>query len=517
VNYAPGPWACIAGRQTWLLAQLPPGHQVLRECWTLMCEGADADHVLGAMLQAGFGVVSDFALASVGNNTVRIILRGNGCATWFDSSGATTRFTAELTPTWREHVMSSAAGALHLLQGEVAPEAVELPLDSGVVMAGYVVITIGPEGAAGPADAGPAVALAFPPPATAVRPTPDFKKPQRSLEGVVKATPAAPDPRALEEAEDALSDDYDHLFGATQRPTPPAPDHSQSDSPAGQGEKNESAEPAAAAGDAGAFSSPPSSSPPEDRYPTLLPDDTLNPAHYQDSQLIDELPWKRDVHPSPTAPAPAAPAAAPATPTAAPATPTAVHAQAAPLQLDPAEPEDEAAEHTMSRARLLKALNPAVPSDPRPTVLAARCPAGHLSPAHAGTCRVCKRPLPAQEPVSIPRPLLGVLRFSTGDVVPLDRGVVMGRAPQAPSGEVRDRPHVMQLPSRDKDISRNHVEVSLDGWHVFVEDLDSTNGTVVTLPGQAPMQLRARDAQLIEPGTVVSLTDELRFTFEVEQ
>ena len=87
--------------------------------------------------------------------------------------------------------------------------------------------------------------------------------------------------------------------------------------------------------------------------------------------------------------------------------------------------------------------------------------------------------------------MLGVLRLSLGDVITLDRGVLMGRNPRTdfagPDGE--ERPHVVKLPSADGDISRTHLRVTLDGWHVLVTDLNSTNGTLVTLPGRDPQQL----------------------------
>ena len=91
----------------------------------------------------------------------------------------------------------------------------------------------------------------------------------------------------------------------------------------------------------------------------------------------------------------------------------------------------------------------------------------------------------------------------------------MGRAPEAPDNDDPDRPHVLQLASPDNDISRMHVEIRLDGWHVLVTDLDSTNGTVVTLPGHDPERLRANDPRAIEPGTVVSVADVVTFQYEV--
>lgn len=169
---------------------------------------------------------------------------------------------------------------------------------------------------------------------------------------------------------------------------------------------------------------------------------------------------------------------------------------------------------TVDRSALLAASQAALAG---PTVLAVLCPAGHPSPAHAGDCRICHREIPSQQPYNTARPALGVIRLSTGDVVKLDRGVLLGRAPKIngdPTGA--DRPHVLRLPSPDNDISRNHVEILLEGWHVLVRDLGSTNGTTVALPGQEPIRLRPHDQQVIEPGTVVDLADEVSFTYEVQ-
>ena len=113
------------------------------------------------------------------------------------------------------------------------------------------------------------------------------------------------------------------------------------------------------------------------------------------------------------------------------------------------------------------------------------------------------------------RPTLGVLRLSTGDVVPLDRSVIMGRNPKADGANEAERPHVVRLPSPGHDISRTHVEIRLDGWHVLLTDLNSVNGTIVTPPWQEPQRLRPNESVPIEPGTVVSLADEVTFRYEV--
>jgi hypothetical protein len=133
----------------------------------------------------------------------------------------------------------------------------------------------------------------------------------------------------------------------------------------------------------------------------------------------------------------------------------------------------------------------------------------------AVSCRVCGFPLMGQAPITVPRPMLGVLRLSTGDVVPLDRSVIMGRNPRVEDAAEADRPHIVRLPSPGHDISRTHVEIRLDGWHVLLTDLNSVNGTIVTPPWQEPQRLRPNESVPIEPGTVVSLADEVTFRYEV--
>ncbi|GAA4714264.1 hypothetical protein GCM10025782_08410 [Pedococcus ginsenosidimutans] len=179
---------------------------------------------------------------------------------------------------------------------------------------------------------------------------------------------------------------------------------------------------------------------------------------------------------------------------------------------DTAAPEVESA--TVDRASLPVTATGSIPRGP--IVLAVLCPAGHPSPPHAVTCRVCDRDIPPQQPFQTPRPPLGTLRLSTGDVVTLDRGVLLGRAPRVNADlPPAQRPHLVRVVSRENDISRNHVEIVLEGWHVLVRDLGSTNGTTVALPGQQPVRLRPSDSQVVEPGTVVGMADEVTFTYEV--
>jgi hypothetical protein len=157
----------------------------------------------------------------------------------------------------------------------------------------------------------------------------------------------------------------------------------------------------------------------------------------------------------------------------------------------------------------------APPDSIGPVVPALICSLGHVNPPSSRACRRCGASLP-HDPVPVPRPVLGVLRLSLGDQIALDRGVLMGRNPRTDIGafDGAERPHVVKLPSAGGDISRTHLKVTLDGWHVLVTDLNSTNGTLVTLPGRDPEQLRAGEPLLIQPGTVVTLAVGIDFRYE---
>jgi len=106
------------------------------------------------------------------------------------------------------------------------------------------------------------------------------------------------------------------------------------------------------------------------------------------------------------------------------------------------------------------------------------------------------------------------LVLSTGQVVAVDRTVLLGRAPQVSRVTNRDLPRLVTLPSPQQDISRTHAEVRADGDDVLVTDLHSTNGTLVTRPGDSARRLSPGEATVIEHGEVVDLGDGVTFTVE---
>ena len=172
---------------------------------------------------------------------------------------------------------------------------------------------------------------------------------------------------------------------------------------------------------------------------------------------------------------------------------------------DTAGPDDHDGSTTMRPAHLSHGT--------APTVLAVSCPLGHLTPPISPQCRVCHQRVAPQEPRRVDRPTLGGLRLPTGEVVPLDRGVVLGRKP-APADGSTDWPHLVHLPRDHSFVSRRHLELELDGWDVVARDLDSRGGTTIAAPGREPQRMRPRDAYVLEPGTVLDLAEVYAVRFE---
>ncbi|WP_353650659.1 FHA domain-containing protein [Nakamurella sp. A5-74] len=151
---------------------------------------------------------------------------------------------------------------------------------------------------------------------------------------------------------------------------------------------------------------------------------------------------------------------------------------------------------------------PAMPPEPGPgQVYASRCPAGHPNAPYAGDCRVCGTPIPSGDPVLVDRPTLAVLRMSSGAVIELDRRVIVGRAPSVSRVASADVPHLVTVASPHGDVSRSHVEVRVDDWHIVVTDLNSTNGTEIHAPARPVQMLRAGAGVVVEIGWQIDLGD----------
>jgi hypothetical protein len=143
-----------------------------------------------------------------------------------------------------------------------------------------------------------------------------------------------------------------------------------------------------------------------------------------------------------------------------------------------------------------------------PLVQAAICLSGHPNPPYAERCALCGAPVPPQSTQLVPRPILGILRSPDGASTPIDRPILVGRAP-VQRDDLTEVPELMRVPSPGQDISRTHLMVSPDEWEILLTDLHSTNGTVIVRPGPGVDRLRLQPGEpmAVAVGTVVELGD----------
>jgi hypothetical protein len=160
-----------------------------------------------------------------------------------------------------------------------------------------------------------------------------------------------------------------------------------------------------------------------------------------------------------------------------------------------------------------------------PKILAVTCENGHPNPTARENCRECGSALSAEAELA-PRPSLGRMVVSSGaatsgaagirggQVVELDRPVIVGRRPRTNNTSADQMPRLVTVSSPQQDISRSHTEISLEDWHVLVSDLATTNGTTLLRPGQPPRRLHPNEKELVSDGDVVDLGDGVTLTFE---
>ena len=109
-----------------------------------------------------------------------------------------------------------------------------------------------------------------------------------------------------------------------------------------------------------------------------------------------------------------------------------------------------------------------------------------------------------------PRPVAR-LTFSSGEIVDVDRAILVGRAPEARRFSSTEQPRLMTVPSPNQEISSTHLEIrpgaGADHGSAIVTDLGSTNGTVLVQPGLPPEDLRPGIPVQLIPGAIVDLGD----------
>ena len=540
---------------------------------TAAAQDGDVDEVLDALAQDGLRRAPDFVVV-LATEPVRVVARGTAYAVLTTPTGQL-EVRAPARGPWADEDGPADVGTVELRTGDEGPDALDVPSSPTPVEVAAADATTPPPADPDRADGGggwrrPALfgRLADAAPTTPPAPAPPTTEPATTEPATTEPTTAGTP--VVEEPDELPS--YDHLFGATQHDRPayieqhdtgtieePPLGHSPIEAIGGY-------DPTTGAGTADGTLAPPAHTmaPPPAQVPASDGRPPAAPAPGPEARqgaIIDSVPWRsggsnvpapEPVAPTrsvPTTPPPASPPAAappraplparvapptvtpPAAPTTAPPTtalppaPPTARPAAAPAAVPPPPatpppatgapgPASDDVEATVDRSALLE--RGALEAGPQ--VLAVLCPAGHSSPPHSGVCRQCGRDIPPQQPFQTARPPLGVLRLPDGDLVVLDRGVLLGRSPRVNAElDAAARPHLVKVTSPQNDISRNHVEIVLEGWHVLIRDLSSTNGTTVALPGQPPVRLRPSDQQVLEPGAVITLADEVAISFEVQE
>lgn len=533
LRYRPGSAVAVVSGRTAVLLDLDPHDPLVTRIVTLLDEGAGIDDVLDALVSTGLKTLADFGAFHVSDDGVRMVVRGRVEG----SVGAHSDLRAEHTmwyDTWQPGVAAAALGI------STESESEPLPIGQGVVLASAVLVE-SPE----PASAAAALVAAdeqpvSPEPAAPLDPA-RVAESAAVVEPVVEPAPVvvpaaeraaiSPSPEAVAEPDPATAaeSDPDPALEISSEVDPgatiDAPLTISGEQLLAVSSPGEPEPPGLITGMPWAVDEP-DPEPPEE--PSVAPEPVSVPDSVAPPRPVSQPAATLAAAPIPgPAPAPTpAPVAAPIAtppgnppansvpaqtpgPVADPAPALVAHPALEGLVRSVASPGAEvSADRTINRASLVGL--PAVVM-----VVAARCSEGHLSPAYAGRCRVCRGSIPQQHPIEIPRPTLGQLRLSTGGVVSLDRPAILGRNPRVPQGYVGEQPNLVRLSDPDKDVSGQHLEVSLDYWNVLVCDLGSTNGTEVILPGEMPVVLRPNDPVIIEPGTRVVMAGSISFLFEV--
>jgi hypothetical protein len=145
------------------------------------------------------------------------------------------------------------------------------------------------------------------------------------------------------------------------------------------------------------------------------------------------------------------------------------------------------------------------------------CPNGHFNDPEARFCAVCDIEL--EEPGEVRpqgrRPPLGVIILGDGSVCQLDADYVIGREPTLDSAVAEGRARPLRLIDASGVVSRIHARVELEGWHVFLTDLKSANGTQVLQPGdRSPISLEPGARTRLLAGAQIRLGGEYRLQYD---
>lgn len=502
MRYIPGTWLAITAGESAAILPAGPDAAVV----TALAEGLASGGVLGFVdaLTAGLGVgvsaMPAFGVVVKEADGYRVAVRGEviarvpGGEASLDGAGVTG---------WAEAVWADAATVAVAVGPAADAGAQAWWVERGVVLASRIELGEAVSGAAPAAEAPTAAAEPSAPaaeaPALAAALTPEAPAPvAEAPEAAEPSAPAADVPSAVPEAPVSFTTRYDY-----QEPEGPAPQPEST--PAAEGEAEDDFELNLSftslwgATDADLAPPAPASSTPAADVPTFEPAPSAAAAMVPPPSAPASPPPAAPAAPpapaSPPPPAPPTPAsAAPAPPPAPPPPPFSPPAGTplAPAQAGDHDGETVSEEVARSISNSLSKLTPPV--------------APPVSTAPPGM------PVFAT-PEQVARATRGRAVLSTGPVIELDRNVIIGRLPRAAriTGEM---PHLVAVPSPQQDISRNHLEIRVEGSTVTVVDLDSTNGSFLHRMGAEPVRLHPNEPTVVVSGDVIDIGDNVTVTLE---
>jgi hypothetical protein len=145
------------------------------------------------------------------------------------------------------------------------------------------------------------------------------------------------------------------------------------------------------------------------------------------------------------------------------------------------------------------------------------CKNGHFNDPEGRFCAVCGISMAQQTKIRQKgkRPPLGVLVLGDGSVCQLDADYVIGREPTLDSAVANGQARPLRLSGASGVVSRTHARVELDGWQVFISDLNSANGTQVLLPGERnPINVQPGTRTPLVPGAQIRLGGEYGLQYD---
>lgn len=488
-SYRPGSWFGVFGAATTLL--LPASEKArVGALWSLVDDGAGFDEVLDALIQTGLGKLPGFVLVGQGEGPTKILVRGASVVVSATAGGEDVEIHGSGASTWVERTLDDVT-ALSVTVDGGDPASLDLPIHGGLVRVGrvdhppYAVATVVP---AEPA-AEPAAVVA------------DVPALLDQAEGDELAVDEPIDEVAeVAEPVEEIGEEIGEVPAPTVEPYEPAASEDVPEVPA------EAPAPPTTFVDDPWAPKPPTAEPVVDVLAEPSPLD-----EEADTNNMGAPPPPPAYPPVPVPPSP--PAWPGSTPPPSPPPPPPYSPPGLPPEGPPTG--DFPADDLMDAPTMAPPGIPPVTDPPAAPDLAPDLESDHDGMTQVGVDpSEFSRPqpgIPGQPMASGIGRSVAKLMISSGEVVEVDRVVLVGRAPEARRFTSTDQPRLVTVPSPLHEISSTHLEVrpgsGADHGSAVVTDMGSTNGTVLVQPGLAPEELKPGIAVQLIPGATINLGD----------